>query len=155
MGPPLILGVALVAVLTSGTVAGVLFSVARAVAPTFDALPGDRWVQVHQLLDPHFDPFMPRVTKVTLAAAAVVTALGRPWPAQLLFGAGLAASVGVALVSEVANVPMNRRVLAWRADDLPAEWPAVRERWKRANRLRTACAWAAFALYAAGTAVIR
>jgi uncharacterized membrane protein len=140
-----------VAVLTSGTVAGVLFGVARAVAPTMEQLPGSTYVRVHQLLDPHFDPFMPRVTKVTLAAAPVAAALARSPLRRALFGAGLLATAGVALVSETRNVPINRDVLTWQADHPPAEWEDVRRRWLRANVARTACAVTAFACYTAGT----
>lgn len=54
--------------LLTGLLAGTLFTVEVAVVPTLGALPGERWVQVHTLLDHRFDPMMPRINMVTLAS---------------------------------------------------------------------------------------
>ena len=49
MGPlRTLLGV--LVIIASGTVAGVLFSVALSVVPAFRALPADRYIEVHKLI---------------------------------------------------------------------------------------------------------
>jgi uncharacterized membrane protein len=145
----LVAALVLLVLLGSGTVAGTLFAVARAVVPTLVALPGERYVQVHQLLDRRFDPFFPNVTRVTMAAVlALVLLPATGWPARSWLLAGLAATVLVAVVSDTRNVPINKRIQDWDPDDRPAEWDALRERWCRAHRVRTVFAVAAFAAYA-------
>ncbi|MBT2208990.1 MULTISPECIES: DUF1772 domain-containing protein [Actinomadura] len=132
----------------SGTVAGTLFAVWRAIVPTLVALPGDRYVQVHQLLDRRFDPLLPWVTRVTMATAVVFALLPVGLTARLLCGAGLAMSVLVAVVSDTRNVPINRTISGWDPEAAPAGWDDLRARWCRANSVRTAFALAGFGLYA-------
>jgi Anthrone oxygenase len=134
--------------LGTGSLAGVLISVERAMVPMLNALPGRSWVQVHKLLDPGFDPLMPRVNKVTLAVGVALVALAGPAQARVCFGLSAAGIVGIALVSELRNVPMNRRIDGW--DELPEDWHLLRERWSRANRLRTLLAIAGFAAAVGG-----
>jgi uncharacterized membrane protein len=141
---------AAVAVLTSGTVAGALFAVARAVGPAMRELPGTTYVRLHQLLDPHFDPFMPRVTMLTLAAAPVAAVLTDSIAARALFAAGFIATVTVAVVSQTGTVRINRDIHTWNLAALPAQWSQVRENWLRANVIRTVFAVTAFASYTAG-----
>ncbi|WP_433172878.1 anthrone oxygenase family protein [Actinoallomurus sp. CA-150999] len=141
--------------LGTGSLAGVLLAVEMAMVPMLCALRGDRWVEVHRLLDPGFDPLMPRVNRVVLALGIVLIVVAGPAPARVAFGLAVAGIVGVALVSELRNVPMNRRIDAWAADGLPDDWPRLRERWARANRLRTLFAAAGFAAAVCGAAFAR
>jgi uncharacterized membrane protein len=136
-----------VVVLGSGTVAGTLFGVARAVVPTLQALPGNRYVQVHQLLDRRFDPFYPWVTRVTMAAVLVLLVLPVGWTQRSLLIAGLIASVLLAVISDTRNVPINKQISQWDPENHPAEWEGLRTRWGRANSVRTVFALAAFASY--------
>ena len=53
--------------LGTGALAGVLMAVEMAMVPMLCALRGERWIEVHRLLDPGFDPLMPRVNKGVLA----------------------------------------------------------------------------------------
>jgi uncharacterized membrane protein len=129
----------------SGLLAGTLFMVEVAIVPTFGALPADRWVQVHRLLDRRFDPLMPRVNKLSLAVCASLVVLAGSYPAKIAFAVAGLGTIGVAAVSEAFNVRLNRRLEAWDAAALPAEWPRLRSRWASANRARTLLALAAFA----------
>jgi hypothetical protein len=113
------------------------------------ALPGQSWVKVHRLLDPGFDPMMPRVNKVALAVGVALVVLAGPAAARACFGLAIAGIIGVALVSELRNVPMNRRIDGWA--ELPEDWQLLRKRWSQANRLRTLLAVAAFAAAVCGT----
>ncbi|MGI5519960.1 anthrone oxygenase family protein [Micromonospora sp. CA-259024] len=136
---------AVVFVLCTGTLAGALVAVDRAVVPMLLSLPRQTWSQVHRLLDPGFDPLMPTVNKVALACGLALCFLAPNAAARVVFGTALAAVAGVALISELRNVRMNRRIGAWaEAGEIPDGWRALRGRWARANRWRTVAAVLAF-----------
>ncbi|MFE5584803.1 anthrone oxygenase family protein [Kitasatospora sp. NPDC056531] len=136
---------ATVFVLCTGVLAGALVAVERAVAPMLLRLPRQTWSEVHRLLDPGFDPLMPTVNKVALASGLGLCFLAPGAPAKAVFAVALAGVAGVALVSELRNVRMNRRIDEWAAaGEVPDEWSALRDRWSRANRWRTVWALVAF-----------
>jgi uncharacterized membrane protein len=142
-----------VAVLGTGTIAGVLVSVAGAIAPTFVQLPGERYVQVHQLLDRRFDPLMPILNALTMVGTIILVVV-RGYPVRLLYIAVAVLMALVAAVSGMVNVPINRKVLAWDADHPPREWAELRTRWARWNLVRTVFAIGAFVASTTG-AVLR
>ncbi|MER5292394.1 DUF1772 domain-containing protein [Streptomyces pharetrae] len=136
---------AAVFVLCTGVLAGALVAVERAVVPMLLRLPRRTWSEVHRLLDPGFDPLMPTVNKVALAAGLGLSFLAPSAASRAVFAAALASVAGVALVSELRNVRMNRRIDAWaEAGEIPDGWDTLRADWARANRRRTACAVLAF-----------
>jgi uncharacterized membrane protein len=136
-----------------GVLAGVLFCVAMAVVPVLGTFPPDRYIQAHVLLDRRFDPLMPRLNKAALAMCAVLVVFSHGYPDKLAFlFAGLCV-VGVAVVSELFNVRMNREVGTWDPSRPPAGWHLLRARWAAANRARTVLAIVGFAVAVAGTAV--
>ncbi|MFA1548315.1 anthrone oxygenase family protein [Actinomadura chokoriensis] len=155
MVPDAVVDVLLAAfLLLSGVLAGVLFTVERAIVPVVGVLPAERYVQVHRLLDRRFDPMMPRVNKVSLAVCAgLVAAAGGVWPRVVIACAGLCI-VGVAVVSEGWNVRLNRVIDGWDPAAPPADWPSVRARWAVANRARTLLAVAGFGAAIAGAALV-
>ena len=53
--------------------------------------------------------------------------------------------IGVALVSELSNVRINRFIDTWQPDRLPRTWAETRARWARSNRSRTWIALTGFA----------
>jgi hypothetical protein len=124
-----------------------------AVVPMLGSLSGDRYVQVHRLLDPRFDPLMPTVNKVALASGLVLTVFAPGAGARVAFAASEAGLIGVALVSELSNVRLNRTIDTWEADRLPQGWSGTRDRWARANRHRTLIAMAAFAAAVTGVSL--
>ncbi|MFE6165483.1 anthrone oxygenase family protein [Streptomyces sp. NPDC056486] len=141
----LVASLAAVLVLCTGVLAGALIAVEQAVVPMLLSLPRQTWSDVHRRLDPGFDPLMPTVNKVALAAGLGLSFLAPGADAKAAFASALGAVVGVALVSELRNVRMNRRIDAWaEAGEIPGGWGALREAWARANRLRTAFAVLAF-----------
>nr|WP_272918634.1 anthrone oxygenase family protein [Streptomyces sp. HUCO-GS316] len=128
-----------------------MIAVERAVVPMLLRLPRQTWSDVHRLLDPGFDPLMPTVNKVALAAGLGLAVLAPGAAAKAAFAAALAAVVGVALVSELRNVRMNRRIDGWAAAGrMPDDWDALRARWARANLLRTLLAGLAFCVALGG-----
>ena len=140
--------------LLTGLLAGTLFTVHVAIVPVLGALPGERWIQVHSLLDRRFDPMMPRINKVSLVICAVLVVLADDVGAKLLFGVGGACVIGVAVVSEAWNVRMNHRIVKWNPAALPQEWLTMRLRWANANLVRTLLAVAGFASTIVGIARI-
>lgn len=141
-------------VLLSGALAGVLLAVEIAVVPMMGALSGDRYVQVHQLLDPRFDPLMPAVARVAMGTDVALTVFAPGAGARVAFGAAEAGLIAVALVSELSNVRLNRSIDTWDPDRLPGTWARTRDRWARSNRYRTLLAVAAFAAAITGAALM-
>ncbi len=135
---------ALLFLVAVGILAGVLVGVDLAVVPLLGALPGERYLQVHKLLDPNFDPFMPRLSKVALVVGVALMVFAPGVPAKVTFAVALLCVVGVAVVSEASNVRMNRRIDTWSAEQLPADWRAVRAAWGRWHRVRTGLSVAGF-----------
>jgi uncharacterized membrane protein len=141
-------------VVLTGTLAGTLFTVESAIVPTLLSLPGDRWVQVHTGLDRRFDPLMPSINKVSLGICAALVVLAEGRAAKTAFALGGAGTVGVALVSELFNVRMNKHVVTWDPEALPSGWTALRARWAAANRVRTAFALGGFVSTVVGAALV-
>lgn len=139
----------LVFLLLSGVLAGVLFSVEIAVLPMLGKLSGEQFTRIHRLLDPGFDPLMPRMSKVALAAGALAAVFTPSAAATLLLGGAVAAVIAVAVVSELYNVRMNRDIDTWDSLRPPRSWARTRARWGRFNRVRTCLAVSAFVLAAA------
>lgn len=140
--------------LLTGTLAGVLVAVEIAVVPMLARLPGNQYVEVHRLLDPRFDPLMPTVNKVALAGGLVLIIFARGAGAQICFGLAEFGLVGVAVVSELSNVRLNRHMDKWDVTRLPQEWALTRVRWAQSNRSRTAIAVATFAAAIVGTILV-
>ncbi|MFG3043360.1 anthrone oxygenase family protein [Streptomyces sp. NPDC048202] len=147
---------ALVFTLCTGVLAGALIAVERAIVPMLLRLPRQTWSDVHRLLDPGFDPLMPTVNKVALAAGLGLAFLAPGAGAKACFAVALAAVVGVALVSELRNVRLNRVIDGWAADgEIPDSWDPLRARWARANLLRTVFAGLAFCVALGGSWLMR
>lgn len=143
-----------VLLLLTGALAGVLVAVEIAVVPMLADLPGEGYVKVHRLLDPRFDPLMPTVDKIGLVVGLALTVLAPGGAARASFGAAVAGLAGVALVSELSNVRINRLIDTWEPDRLPHTWAETRARWARANRGRTVIAVAGFAAAIVGTHLV-
>lgn len=137
-----------------GALAGVLLAVDIAVVPMLAALHGSLFVRIHRTLDPRFDPLMPWVSKLALAAgvALLITESGGVGP-RVALAVAEGCLLAVALVSELVNVRINRGIDRWDAAGLPHDWARIRARWFRANRVRTILAVAGF-LAAVTAAVI-
>jgi uncharacterized membrane protein len=132
----------LLAVLTlvgSGVVAGVLFAVALSVLPALFEMPAAQYVHTHQLLGRRWDPTMPIIVLSSTAvdiALAVLAGAGR----AALFAVAAVLLLGVSVVSHFCNVPINRVVKSLDPNDIPPGWPDPRPLWRRWHLLRTALA---------------
>jgi uncharacterized membrane protein len=138
------------ALLSSGVVAGVMVAVAISVVPALAAMPADRYVSAHQLLGRGYDPALPVtvVTATLLNAGFAVTA--DDLRHRVLCGAAALCLVGVSVVSHTRNVPLNRIVRRLDPARLPDNWQDPRPRWRAWHLVRTGLALAACALTALG-----
>jgi uncharacterized membrane protein len=120
-------------VVYSGLTAGVLFAVALSVVPAFFALPPTDYVRTHQAVGRHFDKVMPVVVLSSVAVEIILFAATR----IPLFLAAAALHIGVALVSQLRNVPINRQVKALAPASVGADWHDPRPSWRAWHLLRT------------------
>ncbi|MFF4739534.1 DUF1772 domain-containing protein [Streptomyces sp. NPDC001262] len=130
---------AVLVVVSSGVVAGVLFAVALSVLPALSAMPADRYVYAHQLLGRNWDPTMPLVV-LGSTVADLVLAVAAPGSSRVPFTAGAVLLLAVSVVSHFCNVPINRRVKAVDPADIPHDWQDPRPLWRRWHLLRTVLA---------------
>ena len=143
-----ILGVAVL--LGSGLTAGVLFSVALSVVPAFLGVPPERYVELHKLIGRRYDHVMPPLV-ATWTVLDVVLATGADTAtSRALFVSAAVLGCGVAAVSQLGNVPINRRVKRLPAGPVPAGWADPRGAWRTFNLVRTHLAVLALAANACG-----
>lgn len=130
-----------VTVLTgSGLTAGVLFAVALSVVPAFRAMHPERYVETHKLIGRRFDQVMPPMVLVWTVSDLVLAFLTPDPAARVLLLTAAAAGCGVAAVSQLGNVPINRRVKAVPAGPVPSDWDDPRARWRVLHLVRTCSA---------------
>ncbi|MER5326824.1 DUF1772 domain-containing protein [Streptosporangium roseum] len=133
------------ALLGSGTVAGVLFAVALSTVPALAAMSPDRYVYTHTLLGRNWDPTMPIIVLgTTLLDIVLAVQASAPTARSLIIGAAVCLA-GVSVVSHLRNVPINKRVHRTDPDAIPPGWQDPRPLWRRWHLLRTALAMVALA----------
>ncbi|MPY48865.1 DUF1772 domain-containing protein [Streptomyces acidicola] len=142
------------AVIGSGIVAGVFFAVAVSVLPAVQTLPADRYVELHRKLGEGYHPVMPLVVTVGVLADLALLFVADGGTVRALFGVALLAMVGVQVVSQFGNVPINKKVHALDPAALPADWQDPRLPWRSWHRLRTVFALAALAVNALAVALL-
>lgn len=142
-----------IALMTTGTVAGILSDSVLAGIPTYRTLPPDRYVWIHQIIDRHYEPTMPVLVFATITLDTVLAiATGNALHRALYLGAVLAL-LGVAVVSQFAGVRLLRHsVRGIDPDHLPADWSDPRPAWRRWHLARTALVFVAFAATAVAAA---
>jgi hypothetical protein len=126
----------------TGMTAGVLLAVAVSLVPVFLSLPPASYVQAHKVAGRYFDRFMPPTVLLTVAFEVLLAVR----TGHLLYAAAAAAMVGVSIVSQFGNVPVNRVVKALPSGEVPAGWADPRRRWQRLHLCRTGLAAAALLL---------
>jgi uncharacterized membrane protein len=146
---------AAVVVVGTGLAAGVLFSVALSVVPAFRALTPERYIQLHRLIGRRYDRVMPPIvlTCTVLDVALAVNAAGTP--ARVAFAVAAGCGCGVAALSQLGNVPINRRVKRMPDAPVPDGWTDPRARWRTFNLARTWLAVLSLAANAAALALLR
>jgi uncharacterized membrane protein len=140
------------ALLVSGLVAGVFFDVAIAMMPAFFAMRPGSYVEANNMIGEHYHPVMPIIVNIATISDLLLGIMSDSPSRQVLFFVAFAALVGVQLVSQFGNVPINKRMLKIDPEDVPEDWGDPRKLWSNWHFLRTAFAAIAFVIN--GTAVL-
>lgn len=136
----------ILALIGSGTVAGVLFAVALSTVPALAAMPPGQYVQTHTLLGRNWDPTMP-VIVLSTTLLDVGLAIGAPTATgRRLTALAAVCLLAVSVVSHFRNVPINRRVHATDPSAIGVDWTDPRPLWRRWHLTRTGLALVALAL---------
>jgi hypothetical protein len=141
--------------LTGGTAAGVLFSVALSVVPAFGALAPDRYVELHKLIGRRYDRVMPPMVATAVAADVILAVSAGSAVTRVLFAFAVLLGAGVMGVSQFGNVPINRRVKSLAPGTPPAGWKDPRSQWRALNLTRTSFAVLGLAVNACALLVAR
>jgi uncharacterized membrane protein len=151
MWSDLFAGVSLVG---SGIQAGALLMFLLGVCPTLAALPLPEWMRLHVALDRSIERYMPGLNLVTSAAALALLFVAQEPQVRALRVLALAHNVALAVISEAVNVRINKRIAARVPATVGAPAPAdtadggaLRDRWIRWHRIRTAVIVVGFAQY--------
>ncbi|CAL9499945.1 DUF1772 domain-containing protein [Streptomyces sp. enrichment culture] len=136
------------ALLGAGVTAGVLFCVAISLVPGFIALPPDEYVDAHRLFGRYFDRVMPPLVVLTTVMVAVLAFTNDSTGRRTALIAAAVCLLGVSVVSQSRNVPINRRVK--RLTTVPDDWDDPRIAWRNWHALRTVFAILGLVLTAAG-----
>ena len=144
-----LLAVQLLALFTTGLLAGIFFGDRMGNSYARPRLPPGCFVTFQQTQNARFAKMMP----LPILAAGVSSAL---WmvllrkridaPDFLLVAAGTLALVVCVGITRAVNIPINNRVARWSAASPPQDIPRVWKRWERMHTVRTAFALLAFLL---------
>ncbi len=137
--------VQVLALLSTGTLAGAFGYGAANLVPTFDAVPLDMRLSFHARLMEMNGITMQGAMALSALSALALAALTRGSTRWLAGGAGLLA-VASFLITRLGNVPINGRIKEWAVTSAPADHADILNRWEAFNYARTAAAFAAFAL---------
>ncbi|GAA4244954.1 DUF1772 domain-containing protein [Dactylosporangium darangshiense] len=132
-----------IAVILTGLLAGEEFIVRYGVQPALRTLDDRAHIQARVALVRSLRIVVPALMlpAVVASVAAVIAA------ASALRWAGLVALVAFLLFSFLGTVPINMKVIDWRADAPPEGWRATVRRWERLDVFRSSAAIVAFACF--------
>jgi hypothetical protein len=136
----------------AGLLAGEEFIVRYGVQPALRDLDDRAHIQARVALVRRLRVVVPALMLPAVAAGVAVLAVARG-PGGAWRWAGVAALAVFVLSSFLGTVPINMKVIGWRADAPPADWRATVVRWQRIDVLRSSAAIAAFACFATALAV--
>ncbi|MBP2708262.1 DUF1772 domain-containing protein [Microbispora sp. RL4-1S] len=137
----------------AGIQAGALLMFLYGVCPTLRALDVPSWMRLHVSLDRSIERYMPALNLVTGGSTVILLFLAQDDLARWLRGLALACNIGLALISELANVRLNK-VIASRSQSGQTEAMAeVRARWITWHGRRTAVISVGFLAYVAALLV--
>jgi uncharacterized membrane protein len=143
--------VKVIAILSAGLVAGILFGDRMGASFARPALPISSFVQFQQIQHVHFVRMMPPLTLTAIAAGLAWLVLARAqWNGVAFWLVALAAAAmvcGFALTLAV-NIPINNQLMTWSVTAPPADVREIWSRWERIHTVRTVLWLAAFALEA-------
>jgi uncharacterized membrane protein len=141
--------IAVISLTATGIVSGVFFAIAVSVLPTLFAMPPGQYVTAHRLLGRGYHPVMPLLVLGGLLADVTLAVVAGTGSVRSLAIAGAVSLVGVQLVSQFGNVPLNKVVHGTDPDAISADWADPRPAWRSWHLLRTGFAITAMTIAAA------
>jgi uncharacterized membrane protein len=133
----------MIALLFAGILAGLEFIVRYGVQPALRTLPDEAHILARVALVRRLRVVVPAVMLPTVVTAVAVTITA----GGALRWAGTAALAAFLLFSFLGTVPINIKVIEWRAADPPADWRATVLRWERIDVFRSSAAIIAFVCF--------
>jgi uncharacterized membrane protein len=140
--------------LSTGIVAGVFFAIMVSVLPTLFAMAPPQYIWTHQRLGKGYHPTMPLLVTAALGCDAALAILTDDGPERALLGTAALLLVGVQVVSQFGNVPLNRVIHRTSPDAPLDDWRDPRAQWRRWHLIRTVCALLALAATATAVTVV-
>ncbi len=117
--------------------------------PAIRTLPLRSQIESERALTGRLGKIMPFyiVASLIAAGAAAADRRGRPGFSPAMLSAG--AIAGMALITVVAELPLNKRTVGYPLDGDAQEWSAIRRRWERFHQARVVLDIIAFSCLAA------
>ncbi|WP_035858735.1 DUF1772 domain-containing protein [Cryptosporangium arvum] len=143
----------IVGLVLAGLLAGEEFIVRYGVQPALRSLDDRSHIGARVALVRSLRIVVPALMLPTVLCAVAVLVAGGAGPGASLRWAGTGALVAFVLISFLGTVPINMKVVDWRADAPPPDWRATVLRWERLDGARSAAAIVAFVCFVAALAV--
>jgi uncharacterized membrane protein len=142
-------------VVLASLVAGGLLVAEIGLVQTIRGLPDATGIRLHVAFDHYVEWSMPALTIATFIVGVVRLAVfgDLPTAATALTVAALLATVVVAGVSQLINVPLNAAMRKWAPGTVPGEYERIRRRWNRAHEARTLAGQVALICFVAALVV--
>ena len=142
-----------VVVLLAGLVAGTEFIVRYGVQPALRRLDDRAHIAARVALVRSLRVVVPGIMIPTALACIVMLVVRGAEDGAGFRWAGVAAFAVFMLSSFLGTVPINMKVIEWRADNPPADWKSIVLRWQRIDVLRSTAAIAAFLCFVVALAM--
>lgn len=143
--------VRVIAILSSGLVAGILFGDRVGASYARPALSASSFVQLQQIIHVHFVRMMPVLLLTAIAAGLVWLILVRSrWNGAEFWLVALAAAAMAcaAVLTRAINVPINNQLMTWSVAAPPENIREIWSHWEQVHTVRTILFLGAFALEA-------
>lgn len=128
-----------------GLFAGGLAMVMWALVPSWQKMLPEEWLHNQQCIGPYIDRYMPLLDAIAIVSTLLLLIFFWPNTGPVVWSAtSLLGFVVVALISQLANVPMNRQIRSWSRGELPIHSLRLRQRWITWHALRTGVGIIAF-----------
>jgi uncharacterized membrane protein len=144
-----LLVVQLLALFTTGLLAGIFFGDRMGNSFARPRLPPSAFVTFQQVQNHRFARMMPLPILAALVSDALWLVLLRKrmgTPSFILVAAGTLALVLCVVITRTVNIPINDRLATWNAFSPPLDMARIWARWERVHTLRTVLAVLSFAL---------
>jgi hypothetical protein len=143
-------GVAIVAVLAIGLLAGILIGTGMDHYAA-RSLPERGWVEWRQVNGWVFPRIMPYIFNGT-ALALIVAAIMTRKTARLCFAVAALCCFVTIFITVKLEIPMNHAISSWTPGASPPEWMDIRQQWLRNHLVRTVAGMLGFLFAAIGLA---